>query len=222
MTPAAPPPPHPSHPARKIRVLCVDDHPLVRKGIASILANEPDITLIAEGSSGVDAVALYRQHRPDVVLMDLRMPGGDGTTAVIDIRREFPDARIIALTSYDGDQDIYKALEAGVKGYLLKDMVHTDVLKAIRAVNAGNRFVPAEVAERLTESFPYHGLTSREQEVLALVARGLSNKQIAAQLGTATGTTKIHIQNILQKLKATDRTEAVTLAIRRGIIRLDS
>ncbi|MCL2640492.1 MAG: response regulator transcription factor, partial [Phycisphaerales bacterium] len=141
--------------------------------------------------------------------------------AVAEIRREFPDARIIALTSYDGDQDIYKALEAGVKGYLLKDMVHTDILQAIREVHAGGRFVPAEIAERLTDSFPRHELTPREQEVLTLVARGFGNKQIAVQLGTAAGTIKIHIQNILQKLKAADRTEAVTLAIRHGIIRLD-
>jgi two-component system NarL family response regulator len=208
--------------AGRIRVLCVDDHPLVRKGIASIIGNEADIVLAGEAGSGAEAVELYRKLRPDVVLMDLRMPGMDGTAAVIMIRREFPDAKVIALTSYDGDQDIYRALEAGVRGYLLKDMVHTDVLRAIRAVYAGNRFVPAEVAERLTESFPQNSLTPREQEVLACVARGLSNKEIAKQLGTAAGTIKIHIQNILQKLQAADRTEAVTLAVRRGILRLDA
>jgi DNA-binding NarL/FixJ family response regulator len=205
----------------RIRVLCVDDHPLVRKGIASILGNEADIVLAGEAGTGAEAVEMYRKLRPDVVLMDLRMPGMDGTAAVAAIRREFPEARVIALTSYDGDQDIYKALEAGVRGYLLKDMVHTDVLKAIRAVHAGNRFVPAEVAERLTESFPQNSLTPREQEVLACAARGLSNKEIAKQLGTAAGTIKIHIQNILQKLQAGDRTEAVTVGLRRGIIRLE-
>jgi DNA-binding NarL/FixJ family response regulator len=206
---------------RKIRVLCVDDHPLVRKGIAAILQNEPDIALVAEAGRGTDAIALYRGLKPDVVLMDLRMPDMDGTAAVTLIRQEFPDAKVIALTSYDGDQDIYRALEAGVRGYLLKDMVHSDVLKAIRAVDKGNRFIPAEVAERLGEGFPHTDLTPREQEVLACVARGLSNKEIARNLGTAVGTIKIHIQNILHKLKAGDRTEAVTLAIRRGIFHLD-
>jgi DNA-binding NarL/FixJ family response regulator len=200
--------------------MCVDDHPLVRKGIASILANESDIELVGEAGDGAEAVAMYEKLLPDVVLMDLRMPGMDGTAAVGEIRRKHGEAKVIALTSYDGDQDIYRALEAGVRGYLLKDMVHTDVLRAIRAVHAGNRFVPAEVAERLTESFGQHGLTAREQEVLSLVARGLSNKEIAAELGTAAGTVKIHVQNILQKLSVADRTEAVTVAVRRGIIRL--
>ena len=139
---------------RKIRVLCVDDHPLVRKGIAAILLNEVDMALVAEGGRGTDAVALYRSLKPDVVLMDLRMPDMDGTTAVTLIRQEFPDAKVIALTSYDGDQDIYRALEAGVRGYLLKDMVHSDVLKAIRAVDKGSRFIPAEVAERLLAREP--------------------------------------------------------------------
>jgi DNA-binding NarL/FixJ family response regulator len=200
--------------------MCVDDHPLVRKGIASILANEQDIELVGEAGDGKGAVELYEQLRPDVVLMDLRMPDLDGTAAVVEIRKKHPEARVIALTSFDGDQDIYRALEAGVRGYLLKDMVHTDVLKAIRAVHAGNRFVPAEVAERLSEGFGQHGLTAREEEVLGLVARGLSNKEIAAELGTAAGTIKIHIQNILQKLGVADRTEAVTVAVKRGIIRL--
>jgi DNA-binding NarL/FixJ family response regulator len=200
--------------------MCVDDHPLVRKGIASILANEQDIELVGEAGDGKGAVELYEQLRPDVVLMDLRMPDLDGTAAVVEIRKKHPEARVIALTSFDGDQDIYRALVAGVRGYLLKDMVHTDVLKAIRAVHAGNRFVPAEVAERLSEGFGQHGLTAREEEVLGLVARGLSNKEIAAELGTAAGTIKIHIQNILQKLGVADRTEAVTVAVKRGIIRL--
>jgi DNA-binding NarL/FixJ family response regulator len=193
----------------------------VRKGIAAILHNELDMTLVAEAGRGTDAVALYRNLKPDVVLMDLRMPDMDGTAAVTLIRQEFPDAKVIALTSYDGDQDIYRALEAGVRGYLLKDMVHSDVLKAIRAVDRGNRFIPSEIAERLSEGFPHSDLTPREQEVLACVAQGLSNKEIARNLGTAAGTIKIHIQNILQKLKANDRTEAVTLAIRRGILHLD-
>ncbi len=206
----------------QIRVLCVDDHPLVRKGIASILANEANIQLIAEASNGREAVDLFRKHRPDVTLMDLRMPIVDGVGATKAIRDEFPEARIIALTSYDGDQDIYRALEAGVRGYLLKEMVHTEVLRAIRTVHSGKRLIPPEVSDRLSEYFPQIALTAREVEVLALVARGLGNKEIGDQLGTAAGTVKIHVQNILSKLGAADRTHAVTLAIQRGILHLDS
>ena len=205
----------------RIRVLCADDHPLVRKGIASILANEPDMELVGEASDGRRAVEMFRTLRPDVTLMDLRMPALDGIAAVEAIRREFPEARIIALTSYDGDQHIYRALEAGVRGYLLKDMVHTDVLQAIRTVHAGGRLIPPAVAERLSEAFPQAPLTDRELEVLVLVAQGLSNKEIAGKLGTAVGTVKIHVQNILAKLGAEDRTQAVTVALRRGILSLE-
>jgi DNA-binding NarL/FixJ family response regulator len=205
---------------RAIRVLCVDDHPLIRKGIASILANEPDMELVAEASDGREAVRVFRESHPDVTLMDLRMPELDGIAATRAIREEFPAARIIALTSYEGDQDIYRALDAGVRGYLLKEAVHTDVLRAIRTVHAGKRLMPAEVAGRLTEYFPQMALTPRETEVLGLVANGLGNKEIAEQLGTATGTIKIHIQNILEKLSAADRTQAVTIAIQRGILHL--
>jgi DNA-binding NarL/FixJ family response regulator len=205
-----------------IRVLCVDDHPLVRKGIASILANEADMQLVAEAGGGREAVELFRIHHPDVTLMDLRMPEMDGIEATRAIRREFADARIIALTSYDGDQDIYRALEAGVRGYLLKEMVHTEVLRAIRTVHSGKRLMPAEVAERLSEYFPQVALTPREVEVLTLVARGLANREIADQLGTASGTIKMHIQNVLGKLGAADRTHAVTLAIQRGILHVDT
>jgi DNA-binding NarL/FixJ family response regulator len=201
-------------------VLCVDDHSLVRKGIASILNNEPDIQLVAEAANGREAVERFRQHHPDVTLMDLRMPEMDGIAAARQILEEFPDAKVIALTSYDGDQEIFRALEAGVKGYLLKEMVHTEVLRAIRVVQSGKRLMPPEVAERLTEYFPQSTLSPREVEVLTLVARGLSNKEIAQQLGTASGTIKIHVQNILGKLGASDRTHAVTIALRRGIIRL--
>ena len=203
-----------------VRVLCVDDHPLVRKGIASILNNEPDMKLIAEAGNGQDAVAMFKAHRPDVTLMDLRMPNMDGIEAVRQIRAESPDAKIIALTSFDGDQEIYRALEAGVRGYLLKEMVHTEVVRAIRLVHAGKRLMPPEVAERLTDYFPKAALTPREVEVLALVAAGLANKEIASKLGTADGTVKIHVQNILSKLNASDRTHAVTIAIQRGIIQL--
>jgi DNA-binding NarL/FixJ family response regulator len=205
---------------RMIRVLCVDDHPLIRKGIASILANEPDIQLVGEADGGKEAIRVFRDLHPDVTLMDLRMPDVDGIIATRAIRGEFPDARIIALTSYDGDQDIYGALDAGVRGYLLKESVHTNVVDAIRTVHAGKRLMPQEVADRLTEYFPKAVLTPRETEVLALVADGMGNKEIADRLGTASGTIKIHVQNILDKLGAADRTQAVTIAIRRGVLHL--
>jgi DNA-binding NarL/FixJ family response regulator len=203
-----------------IRILCVDDHPLVRKGIASILANEADMQLVAEANNGREAVSLFKEFKPDVVLMDLRMPELDGTSATRMIRQESPDARIIALTSYDGDQDIYRALEAGVRGYILKEMVHTEVVRAIRTVHSGKRLMPQEVAERLSEYFPQVALTPREVEVLGCVAKGMANKEIALQLGTASGTVKMHIQNILAKLGAADRTHAVTIAMERGILHL--
>jgi DNA-binding NarL/FixJ family response regulator len=204
-----------------IRVLCVDDHPIVRKGIASLLANETDIVLVGEASNGKEALRLFRAFRPDVTLMDLRMPDTDGISASRAIREEFPEARIIALTSYDGDQDIYQALEAGVRGYLLKEMVHTDVLRAIRTVHSGKRLMPPEVAERLSEYFPQIALTPREVEVLSFVAKGLANKDIATHLGTASGTIKMHVQNIIGKLGAADRTHAVTIALERGILHLN-
>ncbi len=204
-----------------IRVLCVDDHPLVRKGIASILANEPDIALVGEADNGRDAVRLFAELQPDVVLMDLRMPALDGVDTTRAILSEFPDARVLALTSYDGDQDIYRALEAGVRGYLLKETAHADVVHAIRTVHAGKRLMPPDVAVRLSEYFPQVALTMRETEVLELVSQGLGNKEIADRLGTASGTVKMHVQNILDKLGAADRTHAVTMAIRRGILRLN-
>jgi DNA-binding NarL/FixJ family response regulator len=204
-----------------ISILCVDDHPLVRKGIAAILANESDMKLVAEAGNGKEAVDAFRLHRPDVTLMDLRMPVMDGIEATKHIRQIDPEAKIIALTSYDGDQEIYRALEAGVRGYILKEMVHTEVVRAIRVVQSGKRLMPPEVAERLSEHFPQVALTPREIEVLQYVAKGYGNKEIGARLGTAAGTVKMHLQNILSKLGASDRTHAVTLAIRRGIIYID-
>jgi DNA-binding NarL/FixJ family response regulator len=206
--------------AYPITVFCVDDHALVRKGVAAILATEPEIRLIAESNNGSDAIRLFRQHRPDVTLMDLRLPGKTGYETTREIRAEFPDARIIALTSYDGDQDIYRALEAGVRGYLLKEMVHTEVIRAIRIVHSGKRFVPPEVSQQLSEYFPDFALTTRETEVLRLIALGFGNKEAAGKLGTAPGTVKAHVQSILGKLNAKDRTHAVTIGLRRGIIHL--
>jgi DNA-binding NarL/FixJ family response regulator len=202
-------------------ILCVDDHPLVRKGIAAILANETDMKLVAEAGSGAEAVNAFRQFHPDITLMDLRMPGMDGIEATKQIRQIDPEAKIIALTSYDGDQEIYRALEAGVRGYILKESVHTEIVRAIRVVQSGKRLMPPEVAERLSEHFPQVALTPREIEVLQYVAKGFGNKEIGVRLGTAAGTVKMHLQNILSKLGASDRTHAVTLAIRRGIIHID-
>lgn len=205
----------------KIRVLTADDHPLVRKGISAILANEADVELVAEASDGQSAVDLFRRYQPDVTLMDLRMPVLDGIGAVKQICSEFPAAKIIALTSFDGDQDVFRALEAGVRGYLLKEMVHTSVLSAVRTVAAGQELLAPEVAARIAGYFPKNALTTREVEVLKLVSRGLANKEIAAQLGMAAGTVKIHVQNVLKKLEAVDRTQAVTIALKRGIIDLN-
>jgi DNA-binding NarL/FixJ family response regulator len=207
--------------AETITILCVDDHPLVRKGIASIIANEANMKLVGEAGGGHEAVDMFRQLRPNVVLMDLRMPDMDGIEATKQIRKIDADAKIIALTSYDGDQDIYKAIEAGVRGYILKEMVHTKVIDAIHTVHSGKRLMPTEVAERLSEYFPQVALTPREIEVLTYVAKGMANKEIAHHLGTASGTVKMHVQNILAKLGASDRTHAVTIALERGILHLD-
>lgn len=205
-----------------ISVACVDDHPLVRKGVAAILATEPELRLVAEGENADQALELFRKHRPDVMLLDLRLPDRTGIEVTKEIRRDFPDARIIALTSYDGDQDIYRALDAGVRGYLLKEMVHTEIIRAIRTVHQGKRFIPPEVSQQLSGYFPEVALTAREAEVLLWVARGLGNKEIGEQIGTAAGTVKAHIQNILGKLEAKDRTHAVTIAVQRGIIHLNA
>jgi len=202
-------------------ILCVDDHPLVRKGIASIISVETDMKMVAEAGSGQEAVAAFRQFHPDVTLMDLRMPAMDGIEATKQIRQIDPEAKIIALTSYDGDQEIYRALEAGVRGYILKESVHTEIVRAIRVVHSGKRLMSPEVAERLSEHFPQVALTAREIEVLQYVAKGYGNKEIGVRLGTAAGTVKMHLQNILSKLGASDRTHAVTLAISRGIIHIE-
>lgn len=207
---------------RLIRILSIDDHELVRKGVASILATEPDLQLVAEAATASEAVRLFRRFLPDITLMDLRLPDESGIEATREIRREFPAAKIIALTSYDGDQDIYRALDAGVRGYLLKEMVHADIIRAIRVVMSGKRFIPNEVTEHLNGFFPELALTPREVQVLSLVARGFGNKEVGDLLGTAQGTVKMHVQSILGKLGAKDRTHAVTIALRRGIIHLHS
>ncbi len=205
-----------------ISVLSVDDHDLVRKGICALLATEPAMRLVGEAGNGRDAIRMHAELHPHVTLMDLRLPDMSGIEATRSIRQASPDARIIALTSYDGDQDIYRALEVGVRGYLLKEMVHTEVIRAIRVVHSGKRFIPSQVTDSLSGYFPEVALTPREVEVLSLVARGLGNKEVGQILGTASGTVKAHVQSILSKLGAKDRTNAVTIALRRGIIHLHS
>jgi DNA-binding NarL/FixJ family response regulator len=204
-----------------IWVLVADDHPVVRTGLAGVISQQPELELVAEAEDGRQAVARFREHRPDVVLMDLRMPGMDGVAAIHAIRAEFPDARILALTTYEGDVDIHRALEAGARGYLIKDMLLSDVLGAIRAVHRGERVIPLAVAARLAEFTPRTDLTEREVEVLQLVAKGLSNRDVAGVIGRTDETVKVHLKNIFAKLGVADRTEAVTLALSRGILHLD-
>lgn len=203
-----------------IRVMTVDDHPIYRGGLATLIAAYRDLQLVAEAADGREAVERHQRHRPDVTLMDLSMPVMGGVEAISTIRAEFPEARIIALTTWDGDADIHRALQAGARGYLLKDVVSEDVANAIRHVYAGGRSIPADVASRLAAFTPRIDLTDREVEVLAYMAKGLSNKEIGAMLGRTEGTIKVHVLHILQKLQASDRTEAVTLGLQRGIIHL--
>jgi DNA-binding NarL/FixJ family response regulator len=204
-----------------IRVLVADDHPVVRDGLAGVIAQQAELAVVAEAANGRQALERFREHRPDVVLMDLRMPDMDGVSAIEAIRAEFPDARILALTTYEGDVDIHRALEAGARGYLIKDMLLTEVLSAIRAVHRGERVIPVAVAAKLAEFTPRTDLTEREVEVLQLVARGLSNRDVAGVIGRTDETVKVHLKNIFAKLGVADRTEAVTLALSRGILHLD-
>ena len=199
----------------------MDDHPLIRSGLRAVIASEPDMEMVGEAANGEAAIELYREDRPDVVLMDLRMPVMDGLTATMAILREFPDAKIVALTTYEGDEDIHRALSAGARGYLLKDMMRSQLLQVIRTVQKGQRAIPAAIAARLAEYTPRIELTPRELEVLQLMAKGFSNPEIASTLGRTESTMKVHVSNILQKLQATDRTEAVTVAIQRGILHLE-
>ncbi len=205
----------------RLRILVADDHPVVRAGLAAVITQEPDLQLVGQAEDGERAVALYREHQPDVVLMDLRMPVMDGVEAIRTITREFPTARILALTTYEGDADIRRALDAGSRGYLLKDMLLTDVITAIRAVWRGERVIPLAVATKLAEFPERSDLTERELEVLHFVARGLSNKEVARAIGRTSETVKIHLKNIFAKLGVSDRTQAVTLALDRGLIHLD-
>lgn len=203
-----------------IRILTVDDHPLLRKGIAALVNGEPDLKLVAEASNGNEAIDAFRSHRPDVTLMDLQMPEVDGIDAIDRIRREFPEARIIVLTTYSGDTQVLRALRAGARGYILKGHVHKELLDAIRAVHAGQKRIPPEIAAELANHATDDALTEREIDVLKLVATGNANKQIADQLSIGEATVKSHVSNILSKLGANDRSHAVTIGLKRGIIEL--
>jgi DNA-binding NarL/FixJ family response regulator len=203
-----------------IGVLAVDDHPLLREGIAALVNAESDMKLVAEAANGQQAIEKFRLHRPDVTLMDLQMPAMNGIEAIIGIRSEFPNARIVVLTTYAGDVQVLRALKAGARGYVLKGQVRRELLDTIRAVHAGQKRIPPEVAAELADHAGDDELSSRETEVLRLIAAGNANKQIAGRLGIAEETVKSHITNILAKLGATDRTHAVTTALKRGIIEL--
>ena len=204
----------------KIRILVVDDHSLIRMGLVSLVNTEPDLTVVGEAVDGNQAVLLYAKLEPDLVLMDLRMPNKSGIEATIEIRRKHPDARILMLTTYDGDEDIHQALQAGAQGYVLKGSTGMNLIPALRALAAGQRWIPPEVANRLASRRSFEDLTPREVEVLRELAKGLANKQIADVLNITENTAKGHLKNIIGKLRVADRTEAVTAAIQRGIIHL--
>jgi two-component system NarL family response regulator len=204
-----------------IRVLVVDDHFVVRMGLTTLINSQPDMTIVGEAANGKQGVELFRLHKPDVTLMDLRMPEMGGVDAISAIREEYPDCRIIVLTTFDGDEDIFRAFQAGARAYLLKDMHHDDLLSAIRAVHQGQRFIPPAIANRLAERMPRSELTARELEVLKLIVKGMSNKEIAAALSITEGTVKIHVNNLLGKMGVSDRTKAATTALQRGIVHLD-
>jgi DNA-binding NarL/FixJ family response regulator len=206
--------------AGPIRVLCVEDHPVFREGLRAMIAGEPDMVLIANAGNAVQAIAEFRSHRPDVTLMDLRLPGANGVDVLIAIRGEFPQARVIMLTTSDGDADIQRAMRAGASAYILKSMPMEDLLGVIRSVHAGRKHIPPEVAARLAEYMGDDDLTARELEVLRLIREGYRNKQIADQLTISENTVNFHIKNLMEKLRANDRTHAVTIALRRGFLQI--
>jgi DNA-binding NarL/FixJ family response regulator len=205
---------------KKIRVFSVDDHPLLHEGLATIIRSQPDMVLAAEASTGQDAIRQFRERRPDVTLMDLRLPDMSGIDAMIAIRSEFPEARIVVLTTFAGDVEIQRALEAGARGYILKSMPPKELVEVIRQVNAGKKRVPPEVASRLAEHYADEALTGREIEVLQQIAGGNRNRDIAEKLFITEETVKVHIKHIMEKLGASDRTQAVSIGVRRGIIQL--
>ena len=203
-----------------IRILVADDHNVVRQGFVALIKTVSDMTVVAEAADGLQAVELFRTHKPDVTVMDLRLPGMSGVDAITHIRREFPTARILVLTTFDGDENIFRALQAGARGYLLKDMFGDELMEAIRSVHAGKTRIPAPIAQRLAERMGGPSLTNRELEVLKLIVSGNSNKDIGTELSISEATVKTHINSILSKLGVSDRTQAATTAIQRGIVDL--
>ena len=203
-----------------IRILTVDDHPLLRQGISAMIRSQRDMELVAEASTGKEGLERFREHRPDITLMDLRLPDMNGVDVMAAIRAEFPDARIIVLTTFEGDVEIQRALEAGARGYLLKSMPPKELLDGIRQVHAGKKRIPAEIVAHLAEHLSDETLTTREVEVLRQVAGGNRNRDIAEHLFISEETVKVHVKHVMDKLGASDRTEAVAIALRRGIIQL--
>jgi DNA-binding NarL/FixJ family response regulator len=208
------------NPLKKIRILIADDHCLVRMGIVALVNTELDMEVVAEAADGAQAIELYEEHQPDLVLMDSRMTVKTGIEATMEIRKRHPQARVLMLTAFDGDADIRRAFEAGAQGYVLKSSTGEKLIPALRAVAAGQRWVPTEVAHQLSSRNSYETLTARELQVLNLIAKGLANKQIADQFGITEYTVKTHTKNILAKLRVADRTEALSVSIQRGIVHL--
>lgn len=204
-----------------IKIMIVDDHPVVREGLSRIIVSESGMEVIAEAGTGAEALTQYRKLRPDIVLMDMRMPEMTGLQTIEAIRKEFSNARIIILSTYDLEEDIYQSLQAGARGYILKDSPRNELLASIRRVHAGERVIPPNIATRLAERIGGNELTAREFEVLKLIVKGRSNKQIGDDLGISEGTVKSHVNNILDKLGVTDRTQAMSVALKRGIVHLD-
>ncbi len=204
----------------KIKVMVVDDHPLMRVGVAAIINARPNMTVVAQTGTGEEAVALFHQHKPDITLMDLRLPKMSGVDAILAIRARYPESRFVVLTTYEGDEDIHRAFDAGARGYVIKGMPYQTLIDALLRVHSGGRFLPPPVVRALESRMPDSDLSPREQEVLQLLVNGRSNKEIASQLGITNATVKCHVSTILMRLNVSDRTQAVVAALQRGLVHL--